>query len=170
MGTNQSTVRKERSGWRDLALNDRHRVWGFDCPALDIDFLLVEYDTCTPVAIVEYKHESATMLEPDNPGRRVLKKLGDAAGLPVFVSRYTGGFEKFMVGAVNGLAREYLGEPRREMSELEWVRFLYRLRDRDLPADVDSFLTRDRAIHPHGHVTAEDLQQVGREAFARFTL
>lgn len=35
----------ERTGWRDENLSRRHREWGFHCPAVDLGFLLIEYDT-----------------------------------------------------------------------------------------------------------------------------
>jgi hypothetical protein len=34
----------ERNGWRDLEMSLRHKLWGFHCPAVDIDFLMVEYN------------------------------------------------------------------------------------------------------------------------------
>ena len=54
-------VRAERTGWRDQALSDRHREWGFNCPSVDLDFLMVEYNIGLPVALVEYKNERAWM-------------------------------------------------------------------------------------------------------------
>jgi hypothetical protein len=45
-------VKKERSGWRDLELSGRHRRWGWDCPAVDLDFLFLEYDKGKAVALV----------------------------------------------------------------------------------------------------------------------
>ena len=54
---------KERTGWRDERISQRHRLWGVECQAIDLDFLLVEYrseyDDIRPVAIIEYKHECA---------------------------------------------------------------------------------------------------------------
>lgn len=38
----EKEVKLEKTCWRDLDLLKRHRVWGWDCPAQDIDFL--EYD------------------------------------------------------------------------------------------------------------------------------
>ena len=32
-------VRQERSGWRDMRLSERHRRWGWNCPAVDLDHL-----------------------------------------------------------------------------------------------------------------------------------
>lgn len=37
-------VAEERNGWRDERISKRHRQWGRDCPAVDIDFLMLEYD------------------------------------------------------------------------------------------------------------------------------
>ena len=53
--SDDSTVKKERNGWRDEAISLRHRLWGWDCPCVDIDFLLIEFDKSLPVALVEYK-------------------------------------------------------------------------------------------------------------------
>ena len=35
---------------RDAWLSGRHRVWGKDVPAMDLDFILAEYDRCLPMA------------------------------------------------------------------------------------------------------------------------
>jgi hypothetical protein len=53
-------VRQERSNWRDLELSNRHRLWGFDCPMVDIDFLAIEYDRARPCALIEYKRRMVT--------------------------------------------------------------------------------------------------------------
>jgi hypothetical protein len=50
-----SKVRRERTEWRDLELSKRHREWGLNCPAVDIDFLMVEYYYGKPVALIDYK-------------------------------------------------------------------------------------------------------------------
>ena len=55
---------KERTGWRDQALSERHRAWGWDCPALDMDFVMIEYDNGKATALVEYKHEQAAPQYP----------------------------------------------------------------------------------------------------------
>ena len=49
-------VRQERTNWRDQELSARHRTWGFNCPAVDLDFLMVEYNIGKPVGLIEYKH------------------------------------------------------------------------------------------------------------------
>jgi hypothetical protein len=46
-------VRPSRRPWRDLRLNERHRDWGRDCPAVNLDF--VEFDNFYPIALMEAK-------------------------------------------------------------------------------------------------------------------
>ena len=48
-------VKQERTNWRDEALSQRHRQWGWNCPGLDLDFVFLEYDKGRAVAVVEYK-------------------------------------------------------------------------------------------------------------------
>jgi len=91
-------VRKERTGWRDdRRLNDRHRQWGWDCPAVDIDKLFIEYDTAEPVALVEYKHEYAEIAHSTDASISALIKVGNRSQLPVFGVRYADDFSWFRV-------------------------------------------------------------------------
>ena len=120
-------VRPERSGWRDLELNNRHRKWGWDCPAVDLDFLFLEYDKGQPVAIVEYKHERAAPQYASHPTYQAMINLGTRAGIPVFAVRYTDDFENWTVTPLNPIGKTFLRE-RKNMTEREWVTFLYELR------------------------------------------
>lgn len=120
-------VKEERSGWRDLALSQRHRKWGWDCPAVDLDFLFLEYDKGEPVAIVEYKHERASPQYASHPTYQAMIRLGTRAGVPVFASRYTDDFSVWNVVSLNELATKILPQ-RKAMTEREWVTFLYQLR------------------------------------------
>ena len=132
-------VRPERTEWRDLEMSVRHRKWGCDCPAVDIDFLLVEYDRGQPVALVEYKHERAAPQYITHPSYRALIMLGNLAGLPVFTVRYAGDFSIWKVMPLNKAAERYC--PKRvAMDELEWVTLLYRMRGRETPANVVAFI------------------------------
>lgn len=72
---------------RDAWLSQRHRLWGYNVPAMDIDFLMVEYDKCVPKALIDYKHEHAA-IDLTNVGARTLCKLGDMAHIPAFIVRY----------------------------------------------------------------------------------
>ena len=133
-------VREERSGWRDEALSLRHREWGWDCPALDVDFLLIEYDYGHPVALVEYKHEDAAPQVVTHPSYRALIELADRASLPLFVVRYAEGFAWFRVVPLNEQAKECLSD-RITWSEKEYVSFLYGLRGRHIPSEIAESLS-----------------------------
>jgi len=130
-----STVRPERTGWRDQGLSERHRRWGFDCPALDLDFVMLEYDRGEPTALVEYKHERAEPQYASHPSYRALSKLGARADIPVFAARYKDDFSEFLVVPLNDAAKRSLPE-RKAMTELEWIGFLHRLRGYDLPSNI----------------------------------
>ena len=125
-------VKAERSGWRDLRLSARHRRWGWDCPAVDLDFLFLEYDRGKAVALVEYKHELAEPQYASHPTYQAMIDLGTRADVPVFACRYTDNFDVWGVVPLNDSALQWLPE-RCEMTEREWVAFLYRLRGYDVP-------------------------------------
>lgn len=119
-------VRPERTGWRDLSLSARHRGWGFDCPAVDVDFML-EYDNGKAAALVEYKHERASEVDTGHPTFTALADLGDRAGLPVFVVRYAADFSWFCVKPLNRQAERWHPQETR-MTEGAWVETLYAIR------------------------------------------
>ena len=128
-------VKPERTQWRDLALSARHRQWGWDCPAVDIDFLLIEYCYSEPAALIEYKKENAPEPMPDNQSYRALTTLGNRAELPVFLVRYTPDFAKFTVVTLNQKARDVLPLTT-DMTERQYVDFLYSLRGLPLPENL----------------------------------
>lgn len=118
-------------------MSERHRRWGCACLATDIDFVLLEYDqTAEPKAIVEYKHERAPEQRASQINFRALAKLGTKADIPVFACRYADDFSWFRVVSLNPQATEWV-TTRTEMTEPEYVTFLYRLRGYDdAPTDV----------------------------------
>lgn len=125
----------ERSGWRDARLSERHRKWGVDCPATDIDFLLAEYDHCRPKAIIEYKHEYADDDWENSANTKALCNLGNMARLPVFAVRYGNDLDWYNVIPLNGRAKNKY-ERMNRLTEREYVAFLYELRGRRLPSDL----------------------------------
>ena len=128
-------VSPERSGWRDMALSQKHREWGWNCPAIDIDLLFLEYDKGQPVALVEYKHENAAPQKASHPSYQAIINLGNRAELPVFACRYADDFSWWKVVPLNKQAKTQL--PSSEtMNEKEWVSFLYRLRGYDPPEQL----------------------------------
>ena len=125
-------VRLERTGWRDLSLSQRHRRWGWDCPAVDLDFLFLEYDRGEPVALVEYKHELAAIQYPSHPTYQAMRRLGTRAGIPVFGVRYAGDFSWWRVSPLNELAKQWV-VAQTEMTEAGYVSLLYLIRGRSVP-------------------------------------
>ena len=125
-------VKQERTGWRDSDLSARHRRWGWDCPAVDLDFLLLEYDKGKAIALIEYKHEDAMPQYATHPTYQALNDLGNRAGVPVFVVRYKRDFSFWTVIPLNLDAKKLIGH-RINMTEEEWVSFLYNIRGYNLP-------------------------------------
>jgi len=127
-------VKQERTSWRDKGLSERHRLWGWDCPAIDIDFLLLEFDEGKARALVEYKNEHAKTQRTGHPSYKALIDLGDRAGVPVFACRYSDDFVKWVVFPLNEKAKPLLPpEWGTEMTEREYVSFLYELRGKEAP-------------------------------------
>ena len=130
---------EERTGWRDAGLSARHRSWGWDCPAVDIDVLLVEYDLGKPIALIEYKNEHATPQQKTHPSFNALIELGNRASIPVFACRYKDDFSNFRVIPLNDFSKEYV--PKRiTLTELEYVNLLYKLRGRKMPEELSKKL------------------------------
>src|SRR3990167_3019428 len=95
-------VKRERSGWRDLALNDRHRLWGWNVPAVDID-LFLEYDHTEPRGLVEYKRANVkALVDPDEDANtKALVKAADGLRIPAFGVRYPADFSWWVVTPLN---------------------------------------------------------------------
>jgi len=125
---------QERSNWRDEALSARHRLYGADCPALDLDLLLVEFDRGIPCGIIEYKHEAAMPVDLQHPSYRALAALADASRIPFCIVFYASPWV-FTVYPANTYASEWFtsGEV---LTELRFVERLYRIRGRDLPPSL----------------------------------
>ncbi len=129
------SVPPERTHWRDEELSLRHRQWGFNCPIADLDFLVVEYDQCIVMAIIEYKHQRAAPQTRSKPGYRAVLNLAERACLPFFSVRYSGApdFEWFVVTGLNRLATNYFFKNPEHMNEMQYVEFLLRIRGRNHP-------------------------------------
>lgn len=139
-------VRPERTGWRDESLSRRHRDWGFNCPAVDLDFLMVEYNLGKAVCIVEYKHARARMPDLRHPTYRALADLADGyrgKGLPFMLAFYWPGIWAFRVTPVNALAKEWF-EGACELTEAEYVGRLYAMRQNKIQVEVLGRLNVER--------------------------
>ena len=76
----------ERHNKRDEIISLKHRGWGFNVPAVDIDFLMIEYDQSIPKALIEYRHLNGSVRV--DASIKALIALGDMAKLPFFVVQY----------------------------------------------------------------------------------
>ncbi len=128
-------VAPERTGWRDEKISLRHRMWGFDCPAVDIDFLMVEYDSGRVCCLVEYKNEMAMPQYPSHPSYRAMIDLADRASIPFIACRYASDFSWWKAHPLNANAMKHLPIPA-ELTEMEWVKLLYQIRGRTMPRDL----------------------------------
>ena len=135
-------VREERTGWRDQRISARHREWGYNCPATDIDFLLLEYDTGKPAAIVEYKRDGASQPNLNRSNYRALSILADCAKIPFFIAFYWPKIWAFQVFPVNEYANNHF-EWGERFNEIEFVKMLYNLRDRVLRRVIEEKLNNE---------------------------
>jgi hypothetical protein len=133
---------EERLGWRDQALSERHRLYGLDCPAVDIDFLMLEYNYGQPVALIDYKFHVLEQVDVEHPSLRAISILADRGAIPFFVVRYWRSPWSYAVEPINVLANDVVQE-QTEMSEVTFVRFLYDLRGSVPPTHVTDRLDTD---------------------------
>lgn len=136
-------VRPERTGWRDERISRRHREWGYNCPAVDLDFLVAEYNTGEPVALVEYKHEAAQRANLQHPTYRALRKLCGFGQLPFMVVYYRPEPWRFLILPANPRADGFYEGPR-SLSERDYVTSLYVLRKRVIQEHVLAKLDTDK--------------------------
>ena len=102
--------RVERTGWRDAELSKRHGAWGFNCPAVDLDFVMMEYNHGKPCALVEYKHINARQVDPSHATYRALVALANGytdGPLPCFIARYNPTDWSFVVMPLNDAAKAH---------------------------------------------------------------
>lgn len=125
----EKEVKEEYLGFRDEKLSQWHRSLGWDFPATDLDFPLIEYDMGRPCALIEYKHWNARGLTFEHPSIKALIALADAAKIPSFVVRYTDNIDQFQVMPLNPYARAVVRE-KTLMSENAYRKLLEQLRAR----------------------------------------
>jgi hypothetical protein len=138
----------ERTGWRDARISKRHRDWGGTAAAVDIDFLLVEYNLAKPVALVEYKHPDAKPWNAAEPNYRALADLANnyttntTDGLPFLVATYWPDIWAFKVYPVNGTAQQHFDNGEL-LTEYEYVKRLYKLRRLALSKELELILHKE---------------------------
>jgi hypothetical protein len=131
-------VRQERTGWRCEAISRRHREWGYNCPAVDLDFVVAEYNYGKPVALIEYKDRNAATPNIDHPTYHALKALADGQSggpLPFLIAIYDPVDWWFRVIPINEKAREFYQHVNGGiLTEERFVKSLYTLRSITLTA------------------------------------
>lgn len=126
------TVREyEAKTWSSEKISRQHRQWGFNLPAFDIDFLLVEMHGGRPAALVEYKFMTQCgKVDIASPTFSALSILANAAAVPLLLVFYD--FRPawhFVVQPLNRHAYKLLGRIQPLlMSERAYVELLYRAR------------------------------------------
>lgn len=139
-------VRLERTSWRCEAISARHRAWGFNCPAVDLDFVMAEYNHGKPVALIEYKNHHARTPNLQHATYRALADLADGYNggpLPFFIAFYCPDQWWFRVLPVNErAARCYRRVCNIPITEQSFVRSLYLLRKRSLTASDEAALAK----------------------------
>lgn len=121
-------AKEEKLGWRDERISQFHRELGYDYPAVDIDFLLCEFDSGIPVALIEHKHENFKDPTGIIPSFTAIRALADAAHIPFFLVKYSEDLERFEVQRQNSIA---LAKCQKEfvLSRDQYARWLKWLRD-----------------------------------------
>lgn len=151
-------VRQERTGWRCEKISARHREWGYNCPAVDLDFVVAEYNYGKPVALVEYKEQSARDPKLTHPTYKALTALADGyvdGPLPFMVAYYNTEYWWFRVVPVNERARKYYAKVAGQyIPEQRFVRSLYRLRKEVLSAQDEAAIARLNNLVPSHEETA----------------
>lgn len=129
-------VRQERTGWRDEALSRRHRRWGWDCPAVDLDLPLpgIRPRKASCDRGVQKRAQAAPQYA-SHPTYQAMIDLGDRAQIPVIACRYSDDFQTWKVTPLNKPAKQFLPQ-RAVLSEQEWVKLLYAIRGYAVPAGL----------------------------------
>jgi hypothetical protein len=137
-------TRQERTGWRDESISKRHREWGWNCPAVDLDFLMVEYNLGLPIGLIEYKHYKAAEPNIKHATYRALCALADGYRdpLPFLIAFYWPDNWAFQVLPINETAKKHFKHAE-ALSEYDFVYRLYRIRDYLLNEKVGRDLKRD---------------------------
>jgi hypothetical protein len=145
-------VRLERTGWRCQAISQRHRQWGYNCPCVDLDFVVAEYNHGKPVAIVEYKDKHAQPPDLGHPTYKALAELSDGyrdGPLPFFIATYCSLDWWFVVTPINDRAKAYYGKVAGQpLTEQRFVKSLYLLRKKSLDDEDMRVIERLNAIMP----------------------
>jgi len=144
MSFNYSKTRPERTQWRDQKLSERHRKWGFNCPAIDIDFLMIEFHVGEPIAIVDYKRYTGSIKNLNQKSINAISTLANNSNIPFFVVFYWDDIWAFQITAINNIAKNILQQHKIDknkiLTEQQYVSFLYKLRNIKLTKEEEKLI------------------------------
>jgi hypothetical protein len=139
-----SQTKPERTQWRDQRLSERHRKWGFNCPAIDIDFLMIEFHEGFPVAIIDYKRYTGSINNLHQKSIKAISTLANNSKIPFFVVFYWDDVWAFQIKAMNNIAKNILHQHKIEenkiLTEQQYVYFLYKLRNIKLSKEEEELI------------------------------
>lgn len=132
----------ERLNKRNLTYNNRHRQWGIELTAMDVDFMEYDSKTGKPLALIETKFGLIKEVDLNEPAFDALCMLAreeipvfcliyypmDASGQLVGAERPFEDVEhiQFVVAPANRCAKQYVPS-RKRMTEAEWVSIVRKL-------------------------------------------
>lgn len=140
----------------DRMLSERHYEWGQDCPAIDLDFMLIEFNHGVPVAVVDYKYHAADISRTNQRAYEAISRLHNEDGRQIkfFIAKYWPETWAFRVLPVNESAKTWAfnhsdrWEGWCDFTEQGYVRVLYKLRKDALSRGDEMYIARLNTVPP----------------------
>lgn len=134
-------ARKNDTGWRDSRLHLVHNMYGLKIPVAGMSFAMVEYDRGEPLAIINYIRRDTVLPGGHDVGKAytALSSLyrADGPSMPFLTAQYDSRNWAFRLIGHNDAARDLIGvDGWLPVTEEHFVRLMYRLRGRHLPANL----------------------------------
>ncbi len=103
-------LNKTKETWPGEIISYRHRDWGWDCPAVDVDFFVI--NNCAVAGIVEYKNMQSFSKPSQFKAHPTGKALTNLAvkgkkDVPLIFVYYSGDLDKFKVYPISKNCYQY---------------------------------------------------------------
>ena len=112
---------REAKEWRDEWISERHRTWGYELPATDIDFMLLEYSGSKPIALIEYKTIGSMKyvgIDKVMRGHAPVSNLATMANLPSFICAYD---QQRVIFWWKGTNKMGLSNLKQDVQDVNWI-------------------------------------------------